>query len=725
MKTKSILFIFAIMAAIIGGCGGSDTEDSCQCAANAACDDTGACVCKDGFEGDDPQNTACTAKEDPDPCDDVSCADKASCKNGTCVCDDGYESDDPATTDCEESENPDPCKDVTCADKAECDNGTCVCEDGYESDDPATDDCTEIVTDLCEEVTCATNASCDAADGTCKCDEGFEGDDPANTDCTAVVVDPCAGACDAITNSHCDDSGAAPVCACDDGFHGDADPITTCTDNCDGVDCSGIANSVCDNTTNPGLCLCDDTTHEELHTCEDLCDGNTCTTDDANSMCDYMTGDCVCNYGYHYDDNDDCVVDVDPCAAEHSDTGCIAGTEYCDTTATTAVCACSPGYELVSEVCTLIECDTACDYTTDHKVCDNTTDPAAPVCVCAYGYNDTETAGTCVEDADPCADVTCEGDNWGCVAGECVCGNATVDVMSCDPIDACDNACDAIDNSTCDETATPAVCVCDAGFKADATPLTTCDYACDTECSDIDNSACNTTDPAVPVCECATDYEEINTCTDLCDANTCATDDANSMCDYLTGGCVCNYGYHYDDNNTCVIDVDPCAAEHSDTGCIATTEYCDTTATTAVCACSPGYELLSEVCTLIECATACEATTEFCDNITDPANPACVCAAGYYDDNGTCTLICAALNSGAGCDDTEHKVCNDDATAAACVCKPGYNDTETAGTCVEDVDPCDSKTCSADNSVCVAGECVCDAASGYVNVTTCEATSTR
>jgi hypothetical protein len=63
-------------------------------------------------------------KEEPDPCENITCQNAGVCNDGTCACPTGY-----SGTRCEIV---DPCLNVTCLNGGTCNNGLCNCVLGYQ-----------------------------------------------------------------------------------------------------------------------------------------------------------------------------------------------------------------------------------------------------------------------------------------------------------------------------------------------------------------------------------------------------------------------------------------------------------------------------------------------------------------------------------------------------------------------------------------------------------------
>lgn len=70
--------------------------------------------------------TSCE-KDDPDPCENVTCLNGGVCVNGSCDCPDGY-----SGLQCETFDD---CFNVTCLNGGTCVNGICNCPDGYSGSD--------------------------------------------------------------------------------------------------------------------------------------------------------------------------------------------------------------------------------------------------------------------------------------------------------------------------------------------------------------------------------------------------------------------------------------------------------------------------------------------------------------------------------------------------------------------------------------------------------------
>jgi Notch-like protein len=370
--------------------------------------------------------------------------------------------------------------------------------------------------------------------------------------------------------------------------------------------------------------------------------------------------------------------------------------EACSDASGTAICVCAAGYQDndTNGTC-LPNCATAGLACGDNEICSDSSGTAT--CVCAAGYQDNDTNGTCLPN---------------CATAGLACG----------------------DNEICSDSSGTATCVCVAGYQDNddnGTCLPTCANS-GLVCGD--NGVCVDTS-GVAQCDCDVGYSGVN-CTGCeagyqdNDANgtcepTCATSgvtcNSRAQCSHASGTaqCVCKAPYTnppecaqcavgYVDQNAdgiCVEDCDTLAAQGYT--CSDPNSECQINNDIASCVCNENYYKKFGICT-----GNCEASGWTCNEADSQGEcvdgggttyASCQCEWGYQDndDNGTCTESCES-DPCVGA----HELCEDDTGTVACVCEDGYVDLGSGcqeATC--DPNPCENGTCDASSGVAV---CTCD-----------------
>ena len=148
----AILGAAGVAAASGGGGGGGGGGKSHECSGHGSKDDSGKCVCKDGWSG-----TNC---EIDDLCIGIDCSGHGTCSRGVCTCKSGYEGDN-----CEIDIL---CEGIDCNGNGTCSQGVCSCNPGYSGEDCA-------IADKCYKVNCGQHGSCDVDTGKCVCTDDYTG----------------------------------------------------------------------------------------------------------------------------------------------------------------------------------------------------------------------------------------------------------------------------------------------------------------------------------------------------------------------------------------------------------------------------------------------------------------------------------------------------------------------------------------------------------------------
>lgn len=134
-----------------------------HCSGKGTCEEGGACLCRNGFSGED-----CTFKECPN-----NCGDHGVCRQpeGVCQCFPGF-----VGTACEDDECPGQCNG-----NGLCDGGCCVCNQGYTGVDCSLKSCP---------LDCSGRGTCNYLDGVCECFSPYFGEGCSQMIPPRVVVTP-------------------------------------------------------------------------------------------------------------------------------------------------------------------------------------------------------------------------------------------------------------------------------------------------------------------------------------------------------------------------------------------------------------------------------------------------------------------------------------------------------------------------------------------------------
>ncbi|XP_054726660.1 von Willebrand factor D and EGF domain-containing protein-like [Anastrepha obliqua] len=311
--------------------------------------------------------------------------------------------------------------------------------------------------------------------------------------------------------------------------------------------------------------------------CQAICDENC-----VDGICDYVPKRCICNKGYHPEQNK-CQPD---CAAGcPSNATCISGSNNC---------YCNKGYETND----LGQCSPHCE-----EDCDERSYCAAPnACHCKMGYEQTN---------DGCQPICAEGcaEHAHCATpNTCTC-DAGYQPMA-DASDKCQPICDVTrcgGNATC---LRPGICECAAGY-ARRNDSIDCLPHCLDGCGP--NSACIAPDH----CECVEGYLRIgDACRPKC-TNACGI---NAHC-ALPEVCQCRAGFE----NKAIVGFEQSCQPICSVAC-PLHAYC---ASPNHCRCIAGYTLVGT-----NCVPYCK---DGCGKHSSCIMPdTCNCNIGYLDQDGEC-----------------------------------------------------------------------------------------
>ncbi|XP_071499162.1 uncharacterized protein [Diadema antillarum] len=344
-------------------CRWPDEGFECHCIPNAECSlGTNACRCLPGYTGPNcerscpyDRNNQCL----------TSCTDGPFYQNlpsyqqdsGVCLCKDGYTGKYCHLCDHNVWPNCTLCPHQTCENNGKCDlwRGGCACEDGYQGSY-----CSLCYPSLhptgCGEhcdLTCV-NSYCNTHTGACECPRGFDMTKNCSLCDPTRVSDGCMRFCRTI----CRAGGLCNVeqerCMCKDGYIGDdcrlCDPRvhpTGCSDHCS-MHCHN--NGYCDVLT--GLCLCQPG-YEVTYNCElcrpslhsEACLNHCNPTCRNGGDCLSSLGFCICPIGYI---QHDCSV----CIPWQQARNCTDHCPPCENKATcntiTGECSCTAGWQGVA-----------------------------------------------------------------------------------------------------------------------------------------------------------------------------------------------------------------------------------------------------------------------------------------------------------------------------------------------------------------------------------------
>ncbi|BFZ22776.1 hypothetical protein BsWGS_25813 [Bradybaena similaris] len=738
-----------------------------KCPKHSDCKNTpGAhvCVCNVGYKMDDTQQSCqeCGQWKFGDNCSETCNCNKTntdSCNStdGTCSCRHGWTGAD-CSTDVDECHT----SAYKCPEHSDCMNTpgayVCVCNVGYKMN-ATQQSCQECgqwkFGDNCSE-TCNCNKtntnSCNSTDGTCSCRHGWTG-----ADCSTDVDECHTSAYKCPEHSDCMNTPGAYVCVCNVGYKMDATQQScqecgqwkfgdNCSETCN---CNKTNTNSCNSTD--GTCSCRhgwtgadcSTDVDECHTSAYKCPEH---SDCMNTPGAYV---CVCNVGYKMDATQQ---SCQECGQWKFGDNC-SETCNCNKTntnscnSTDGTCSCRHGWTGADCSTDVDECHTSAYKCPEHSDCMNT--PGAYVCVCNVGYKMDATQQSCQECGqwkfgDNCSETcNCNKTNTNScnsTDGTCSCRHGWTGADCSTDVDECHtSAYKCPEHSDCMNTPGAYVCVCNVGYKMDATQQScqecgqwafgdNCSETCN--CNKTNTNSCNSTDgtcscrhgwtgadcstdvdechtsaykcpehsdckntPGAHVCVCNAGYKMDatqqscqecgqwkfgNNCSETCNCNKTNTDSCNSM----DGTCSCRHGWTGAD---CSTDVDKChtsaykCPEHSD---------CKNTPGAYVCVCNVGYEMNATQQSCQECGQwkFGENCSEICDcnktntNSCNSTDGTCSCRHGWTGADCS-TDVDECHTSAYKC--PEHSDCKNTPGAYVCVCNVGYEMDATQQSCQE------------------------------------------
>nr|XP_054752407.1 uncharacterized protein LOC129257981 [Lytechinus pictus] len=312
------------------GYTGPECERSCpyddngqcltQCVASPYCDalsscrqEEGACMCREGYSGKDCNLCDHTILPNCSQCPYQKCENGGKCDLviRRCACEDGYQGDSCSL--CYPSLHPNGCGehcDLTCV-NAYCNThtGDCSCPHGFDVEEDCSFCDPYRVADHCQRfchTICRAGGLCNVAEKRCMCKDGYVGDDCRLCD-PRVHPEKCVEHCP----SECQNNGYCDVvtgyCLCQPGYEvtyncGLCRPSLhsgACVNHCDpqcrnGGDC----------LSSQGLCMCPvGYIHHDCSVCMPGLQARNCTDHcplcDNNATCDTITGQCICEAGWH------------------------------------------------------------------------------------------------------------------------------------------------------------------------------------------------------------------------------------------------------------------------------------------------------------------------------------------------------------------------------------------------------------------------------------------
>jgi hypothetical protein len=413
-----------------------------------------------------------------------------------------------------------------------------------------------------------------------------------------------------------------------------------------------------------------------------------------------------------------------------------------------AVCDCDSGFIreddikcVPSSACNDVNCS-------NHGTCEDLN--GAPNCICDSGYSTDATGERCLENLDPCANITCGGEERGtCQSSngilECICEsgyhaqglNCISDDNPCEGVECSNHGICEVDGTSAlcncdtgfissgleciDETTNPckdqtcsgfgecqiyndeATCICNQGYipgegltcLSDGTEENAClDVACLGE-DGLSHGQCHEDDDGNPVCFCDNGYfragymclEDMGS---PCYGETCSDHGICKVDNFDEPYCECSDNYFSGDNLTCINESVVCngisCSNHGT--CIANTDGSPT------CDCDESFVAVGTECVSNPCEpNPCEGVANTNSSNTCIAHSnnsfSCECAIGYFWNTTTST-----------CDENSCPNNHMHPSGNTCVCDEGY---EPDGEyCVLIGSACDSNPCAGyENTQCL------------------------